>query len=214
MRFNRTNKAIETFNSHLLKLDMISDVKQGNNWKASLRDMLKLHVGPESSLLKRLDELYFTRKEMHVPDRALGVFTTHVYDESKKENFRDLVNNAINYIKINGVCKHPSQSNFLAGFNNTELISGIAVAIGLIFSIGNYLGKLEKDRELFQFERQKDILEKEIKELKNKNNKIFSENKQIIQLQNQLINSEKQIDSLVNETKNLKNTSKMTFKTN
>lgn len=163
--FNKSKKAIDTLNRQLNELSSITNVKQGNNWKASLKDTLNLYIGPQSSLSQRLDGLYFTRKETYVPDGVIGIFTDHVYDETKKENFKDLIQNAIKYIQSNGIYKNDSKRNFLGSFNNTEIISGIVVSIGLIYGIGNYFGKLEKDREIYQIEKQNETLENKINQL-------------------------------------------------
>lgn len=163
--FNKTKKAIDTLNRQLNELSSITNVKQGNNWKASLKDTLNLYVGPQSSISQRLDGLYFTRKETYVPHGVIRIFTNHVYDETKKENFKDLIQNAIKYIQSNGIYKNDSKRNFLGSFNNTEIISGIVVSIGLIYGVGNYFGKLEKDREIYQIEKQNETLEDKIKQL-------------------------------------------------
>lgn len=189
--FNKTKKAIDTLNRQLNELPAITNVKQGNNWKASLKDTINLYIGHQSSISQRLDSLYFTRKESYVPDGVMGIFTNHIYDETKKENFKDLIQNAIKYIQANGIYKNNSNKNFLGSFSNTEIISGIVVASGLILGIGNYFGKLEKDREIYQIEKEKEALENKIKE--------FTEiNTQVIK------NSEKKADSLLNEIQILK----------
>ena len=157
--FNKSKKAIETLNRQLSELDSISNVRQGNNWKASLKDTLDLYIGPDSSLSTRLDGLYFTLKESYVPEGVIGVFTNHVYDESLKENFKDLINNAIKHIQSNGIFKDSARKNFLGQFGNTEIISGLVVAAGIIYGIGNYFGKLEKDREVFQSEKLKEKMD-------------------------------------------------------
>ena len=91
--FNKSKKAIDAFKKHLADLNTISNVRDGNNWKASLKDTLNLYVGVESSISKRLDGLYFTRKESEYHGRDIGLVTEHIYEENKKDNFRDLIQN-------------------------------------------------------------------------------------------------------------------------
>lgn len=156
--FNKKKEAILVLNQLLTEIDIIVDVKQGNNWKSKLKDTLNLYIGENSAISKRLDELYFTRKETRAYTNAIGLYDVHIYDESKKEDFRNLIRNAIDFVQSNGVYKNPNKNNFLSGFNNTEMIGGIVVAVGLIFGIGNYFGKLEKDREIIETEaRMKDV---------------------------------------------------------
>lgn len=44
----------------------------------------------------------------------------NVYDNSMKENFKDLIKKAINHIETNGVYKNESKKNFLSSFNNAR----------------------------------------------------------------------------------------------
>lgn len=136
----------------LTEIDSITDVKQGNNWKSKLKDTLNLYVGESSAISKRLDDLYFTRKETRAYTNAIGLYEVHIYDDTLKEDFRNLIRNSINYVKSNGVYKNPDKKNFLHSFGNAEIISGTAFIILLVFGIGNYFGKLEKDREIMQTE--------------------------------------------------------------
>lgn len=200
--FNKSKKAIETLNRQLSELDSISNVRQGNNWKASLKDTLDLYIGPDSSLSTRLDGLYFTRKESYVPEGVIGVFTNHVYDESLKENFKDLINNAIKHIQSNGIFKDSARKNFLGQFGNTEIISGLVVAAGIIYGIGNYFGKLEKDREVFQSEKLKEKMESQIQNLQSEKNLMIKEYDDF------RLKSTKTIDSLQNEINKLKESNK------
>ena len=90
----------------------------------------------------------------------------------KKENFKDLIQNAIKHIESNGIYKNESIKNFLSGFNNKELIGGIVVGIGIIFGIGNSIGKLEKEREII-------VNEFKIREIENKYQDCSKENEVI-----------------------------------
>lgn len=196
--FNKNKKAKIALKQHLTDLSSISNVRDGNNWKASLMDTLNLYIGHESSISKRLDTLYFTRKESIHHSRDLGILTEHIYDENRKEDFRNLIQNAIRYIEANGIHKKDSQKNFLEIFNNAEIISGIVGAILLVLGIGNYFGKLEKDREVFQLEKQKETLENKIQVLTEKSKKDSAETKILKQTQQKIIHNKQLIDSLQN----------------
>ena len=168
--FNKKKESIKVLNGLLTEIDTIIDVKQGNNWKSKLKDTLNLYVGENSAISKRLDDLYFTRKETRVHERAIGLYEVHIYDENLKEDFRNLIRNAVDYVQSNGVYKNPDKKNFLYSFGNAEIISGAAFIILLFFGIGNYFGKLEKDRDVMQTEMK--ILEIE----KQRENLIFENN--------------------------------------
>jgi hypothetical protein len=165
-------KAINTLNQYLTELDLVTNVQQGNTWKATLRDTLSIYIGPDSSILTRLDNLYFTTKESYVPQgkNVIGVLTRHVYKESNKETFKDLIKNAIRHIESNGIYVNPLKTNFLHALNNGQIIGGIFVAAGTIFGIGNYLGKFEKEREIIQLGKTIDSKEQYIKELEDEQN--------------------------------------------
>lgn len=150
--FDKKKEAIKVLSSLLTEIDSIADVKQGNNWKSKLKDTLNLYIGESSAISKRLDDLYFTRKEARAYTNAIGLYDVHIYDDSLKDDFRNLIRNAINYVQSNGVYKNPDKKNFLHSFGNAEIISGTAFVILLVFGIGNYFGKLEKDREIMQTE--------------------------------------------------------------
>ncbi|MBN2820868.1 MAG: hypothetical protein JXP36_17985 [Bacteroidales bacterium] len=194
--FNKRKKAIDALNKHLVDLTAISNVRDGNNLKASLMDTLNLYIGTESSISKRLEGLYFTRREDIYHSQELGILTEHIYDESKKDSFRDLIQHAIKYIDANGIYKNDTRRNFLGGFNNGEIIGGIVGAIILTLGIGNYLGKLEKDREVFQFEKEKVSLENKILELTARINKSSADSVLLQQAQQEIIYNKKLIDSL------------------
>lgn len=145
--YSKAKKAIDSLNKHLNDINSISNVQEGNTWKASLKDTLNLYTGDNSSISQRLDKLYFTRKEYSTVKGFLDVFTEHVYDESQKQNFMDLIATAIKHIESNGVYKNPNNKNLLYSFSNAEIISGIVFVILLVFGIGNYFGRIEKDKE-------------------------------------------------------------------
>jgi len=169
---SKSKKAIASLNKHLNDIDSVSNVQEGNTWKAALKDTINLYIGENSSISQRLDKLYFTRKETYVPDGIIGIFTDHVYDESKKQNFKDLILSAIKYIEQNGVYRNPNNKNFLNHFGNAEIISGAVFIILLVFGIGNYFGKLEKDREIMQTETKIKEAENLTGTLKNENIKL------------------------------------------
>ena len=109
--------------------------------------------------------MYFTRKETRAHTNAIGHYHVDIYDDTLKEDFRNLIRNAINYVQSNGVYKNPDKKNFLHSFGNTEIIGGTASIILLVFGIGNYFGKLEKEREIMQTETKIKDVEKEIEAL-------------------------------------------------
>lgn len=169
---SKSKKAVTSLNKHLNEIDSVTNVQEGNTWKAALKDTINLYIGENSSISQRLDKLYFTRKETYVPEKVIGIFTDHVYDESKKQNFKDLILSAIKYIELNGVYRNPNNKNFLNHFGNAEIISGAVFVILLVFGIGNYFGKLEKDREIMQ-------TETKIKEAENLTETLKFENKKL-----------------------------------
>ena len=180
---NKSNKAIKTLQEKITELNLIADVRQGNNWKASLKDSIEIYVGKDSAISKRLDELHFTRRETKIVTGVIGFFEEHIFDASKKEDFEHLIENTINHIKSNGLFKPLTKNNFLGGFNNTEIVSGIVGAILIIYGIGHYFGNLEMEREIIQFESklkksdEKNIsYEKEIVNLNDENNRLKTEN--------------------------------------
>lgn len=168
--FNKKKEAIKVLSGLLTEIDTITDVKQGNNWKSKLKDTLNLYVGENSAISKRLDDLYFTRKETKAYTSAIGLYEVHIYDESLKEDFRNLIRNAVDYVQSNGIYKNPGKKNFLHSFGNAEIISGTAFIILLIYGIGNYFGKLEKDREIMQTEKKIQEVEKQGETLNFENN--------------------------------------------
>jgi hypothetical protein len=178
---NKRKEAIKILNALLIEIDTIIDVNQGNNWKSKLKDTLNLYIGESSAISSRLDKLYFTRKETKVYTNAIGFYDVHIFDENKKEDFRNLINNAVNYVESNGVYKITNKNNFLSEFKNPEIIGGIFVTLGMIFGIGNYFGKLEKDREIIDVELKMKVIDSQ-----NKNLKIENENlkENIINLKN------------------------------
>jgi len=192
---NKSKKAIESLNKHLNDIENISNVQQGNTWKARLKDSINLYIGENSSISQRLDKLYFTRKEYSTVEGVIGVFDEHVYDESKKQNFKDLINSAIKHIESNGIYRNPNKKNFLSSFSNAEMIGGIVVAIGIVYGIGNYFGKLEKDREIIQSENKMKETESQIKTLNLENNRL----KKVIDSLNQEI---KEVSSKIDLEKN------------
>jgi hypothetical protein len=150
--FNKSKKAIATLNKHLGDLDSISNIQEGNTWKAALKDTINLYIGDNSSISQRLDKIYFTKQIHSTVSNVIGIFTDHVYDDTLKQNFKDLISSAIKHIDSNGVYKSHDKKNILHHFGNAEVISGAAFVVILVYGIGNYFGKLEKDREIMQTE--------------------------------------------------------------
>lgn len=159
----KSKAAIKTLNRHLVELDDVTNVLQGNTWKASLKDTINIYIGSDSSISTRLDNLYFTRKDQVVSEA--GVFDMNVYDDSNKDNFRHLISNAIKHIESNGLFKNKLGNNFLSGFNNSQVISGIVAGAIFIFGMGSYFGKFEKEREIIEMNKTFDSLNLKIKEL-------------------------------------------------
>ncbi|MCM4169823.1 hypothetical protein KCTC52924_03603 [Arenibacter antarcticus] len=151
---SKSKKAVKSLENHHKKLSEIKTVQEGNSWKATLKDMLNQYIGSESSISKRLDELYFTRKETQIHNVGIGHSIVHVYDESKKQDFSNLIENSISFIRENGIYQNPNRKNFLSGFNNGTIISGIVVGTGIIYGAGHFFGNLEKDREIIKMERE------------------------------------------------------------
>jgi hypothetical protein len=177
--FNKSKKVKKILNSKLANLEKIRNIQQGNTWKASLNDIFDLYLGSESSITKRLKNIYLTRVVSKSIPGAIGAYKSNVYDESLKENFRDLIQSAIEYIESNGIYKNKKENNFLSTFKNIEVISGGVTAIIIIYGIGNYFGNLEKEREIIKFE---STLEKKNKEIENYKSKTTLLHKRIEEL--------------------------------
>ena len=162
------NEAIATLNRLLDELNAIKDVRNGNNWKATLKDTLNLYVGPESSISQRLDKLYFTRKEYSTVPGVIGVFDDHIYDENKKEDFRTLIQHVINYINSNGVYKQLAERGlrkyFLISGNSYSIgISTFWVVLPIICSLSFFLGTIKYDTDKISLIEDKKALQDTIK---------------------------------------------------
>ncbi|MFA4869578.1 MAG: hypothetical protein WC623_15345 [Pedobacter sp.] len=163
--------AIATLKQHLIELNLISNILEGNTWKASLKDTLTLYLGENSSLTNRLDNIFLTRTvDNHSRDYA---YTEHVFEESKKENFKVLIQKTIGYVESNGVYQDPSRKNFLSNLTIIGLWSCLITIAGGLLTIGIFLGNLQKEREILESETQRRTSEqkheaslKEQKELK------------------------------------------------
>jgi hypothetical protein len=164
MRNYKSKKAIKVLNNYLSELDHITNAQQGNNWKATLKDTLILYVGKDSSTIKRLESLYFTKKITSTSPMVLGGFVEHVFIEEHKEHFKDLIQNTIKYIESNGLFKNTSSSNFLSKFKTVEIISGLFIASGVLFSIGRYVGKQENERDVINTNSKIETVEKKYHE--------------------------------------------------
>lgn len=176
--FNKNKKAIKVLNDLLIEIDTISE-EQSKIWKSKLKDTLNLYLGENSAISNKLDETTFTRIEVRTYSKAIGLYEIEIYDENKKEDFRNLIHNATNYIQSHGIYKNSNKTNFLTNYSNKELITGIVAAIGIILSIGIYLGKLEKDREILQ-------IETKLKEIETQKETLKVENKMLKQISNNL----------------------------
>lgn len=99
-----SQNAIEVLKSKSLEIDKITNVQQGNTWKASLLATLISYIGNDSAIITRLESLYFTKR---VSSNSQDVISsTNVYDESRKDNFKNLIESAINHIKTHGILKN------------------------------------------------------------------------------------------------------------
>lgn len=183
---NKKKEAIKILKGLLTEIDTIKDVKAGNNWKSKLKDTLKLYVGENSAICQRLDVLYFTRKETKIFKDAIGIYDEYIYDDNKKQDFKNLINNAIDYINSNGVFKNPNKGNFISSFSNTEIIGGVVFALGLSYGVGNFFGKLEVNKETIQLEtkiketeRYNEALKLEMRNLQDSITKIQNKKKEI-----------------------------------
>ena len=148
MSSNKAKKAIEFLKAKSSELNKIKNVQQGNTWKASLQASLTSYLGTDSVIISRLKNLYFTKR---VSDNSSNVISsTNVYDENKKDNFKNLIETAISHIETHGILENERKGNMFAGFNNVQLIGGLFVAGTLVYGIGNFVGKIEKDREIVE----------------------------------------------------------------
>ena len=146
MSLNKSQKAIETLKAKSLQLNEIQNVQQGNTWKAALKDSLISYLGNDSAIINRLEDLHFTKRVSSNSPNVIS--STNVYDDSKKENFKNLISNAISQIETHGIFKNKTKGNILNSFNNAQLIGGLFVAATLIFGVGKFFGNLEKEREI------------------------------------------------------------------
>jgi hypothetical protein len=191
---NKKKKTINSLKRHQTELNQVTTKIQGDTWKASLKDTVYFYLGPDSSILSQLENLHFTRQESSSVSGALGFLTIDVYDETKKEDFKLLINHVISNIESNGIYMNNSKSNFLSGFDNSKIISGTFAAMFIIFGIGYYYGGLEQKREIIQLDR--DIYSRDQK-IKN-----YEEGRDTV------------IKTMKNENKNLKETNENIYSKN
>ncbi len=146
------NEAIASLKRLLTELETIQDVRNGNNWKAILKETLNLYLGNESSITERLDKLFFTRKEYVIDPYVIGGSNRYIYDESKKEDFKSLIQHAINHINDNGV-NTQSQSGWLAKYflvsdNSYKIgIGTFWIVLPLICTTVFFLGTIKYDAD-------------------------------------------------------------------
>jgi hypothetical protein len=147
----QTKLAIKVLLSHLHELDAISNTEQGNTWKSAVRDTLNLYIGKDSAISNRLSELFFTREVDKSCPGPTGYYTITIFDETTKQNFQDLIQRAIKHVKTNGIYKGHSTKNFLSNFNNKEVISGLFITAGIIFSAGKFYSDINKKSEISEY---------------------------------------------------------------
>lgn len=176
MLFKKTN-AIKVLNASKKQLDAIQNVQQANTWKASLKASLTLYLGSDSAIVTRLESLHFTKK-VTIPKKTYmgnGTTSENIYDDSKKENFKNLIDNSIQYINSHGLFKDQTKKNWLSNFNNVEMNSGLLVVTTIIFASGNYKGNLDKEIEISEIRNQKSSLELQYKNVVVVKNKLEKE---------------------------------------
>lgn len=189
MIFSKSKKAIQHLKEQKVKLDDIKNVLQGNTWKASLKASLIIYLGKDSTLISRLDNLSFTKKKSASTDYMGGTKTMNIYDDTQKNNFKDLLNNSIEYIQSHGLYKNPIKNNILTHFNTTQIISGSFIMAGIIFSAGKYKGKLDYERQIDRIENEKLVFENKYNDTNKANQKLKIENDSLKKLQIKTISS-------------------------
>lgn len=181
MIFSKSKKAIKKLNDSKISLENVQSVQQGNNWKATLRASLLLYLGKNSPILTRLDNLYFTKKVQTSVKNYLGVVTENIYDPTLKDNFLDLINSAITHIETHGIYKNPDKRNFLAEFNNVQIVSGAFIIAGVVFAGGIMKGKFDSDREIIESNNKGIESTKKAKKFEDENKKLKLENESLKQ---------------------------------
>jgi len=175
----KSKKAIKALKRHLVDLNGITNSLQGNTWKASLNDTLTLYLGPDSVMIKRLNTLYFTRTESIEANGYIGPINhkVHIYDDSNKVNFSELVENAIKLIESNGIYVDNTKKNFLSGYANMQILGGLFTFSVTIFGIGFYFGGQQKDREIISYELKLNDTKKELQDSFKENEILKNHNK-------------------------------------
>jgi hypothetical protein len=107
----KKDAAINTLEAYLRELEQVEDVKVGNTWKAKTKDTLILYLGENSALVKRLDELFFTKANVINYHNGQSQ-TIHEYAPEHKDDFKKLVKNSISYLKANGVYVPPKDAGY------------------------------------------------------------------------------------------------------
>lgn len=147
----KTKKTIKALKNHLSSIEDITDEQEGENWQAALKDTLILYTGEFSSMVKRLDELSFTKNQQYTVDGVIGVFDNYVYAPSSKKQFINLINTT-EYIQNNGVYKKTKGNNMLQSFSNAQIIAGASTSLfflcSLTFSIGRAWGTYGNEQKL------------------------------------------------------------------
>lgn len=163
---SKKNKAVSILKLKIEDLKNVKNVNQGEIWKCALEDSLNQHLGPESALSKQLNELKFTRTIHKSYERAIGSYKYEEFEEETKSDFINIVQQAIFHIQHNGLYKSPDFKNILGSFSNSELISGLVFTIGVIFAFGNFVAKIQRYSDMLEKEKQIEILNIQIIELK------------------------------------------------
>jgi len=176
MIFSKTKKAIKRLNEEKIKLEKIQNVLQANTWKASLKASLIVYLGKDSTIVSRLDNLFFTKKAPSGTSYMGGAKSENIYDETKKNNFEDLIDNSIEYIQSHGLYKNPMKKNFLSDYSNVEILTGLFVVGGIVFSAGIYKDKLDNERQIEKMEIEKSSFQNKYTSVIKTNEKLKFEN--------------------------------------
>ena len=175
--------AIETLIGYTHSLEKVTDTKSGTVWKAGVKDSIIKYLGPNSSFIKVLDEMFFTEasyqeRTHHSDDNWLGrttkgIVKIHTYKDGKKQDFVKLLQQVMEYINTHGLYSEKvKHNNELGRFSNKTIIgwaAGLFVAIILTThfistSIANNAQDKESSEKITDLKNRVHDLELEIKD--------------------------------------------------
>lgn len=206
----QTTKASEVFKTYLAQIDGIKDGDQAHNWKMKVYDSLVLYLGNNALLIKRFGETYFNVSvKRAVGENRFGSIdyeNDSVYKPERKQLFKDLLAEIINYIEQNGVQDKGTKTNLFGDFTSKEILiyglPSLLTICGLVFWLGWFVGATQKEREIMKIELQlKDTTAKCVQyrgfvEMQKQISESLSNGFQEAQDQNKLLHME--VDSLTN----------------